>query len=196
MKFNTTAHKQDLKGDISMDGSKEVSSRPSKFDIMLGWLGTDNEIKLRAATKLLCGLGKPAAECLVGEALRPGKRPEHMIRILDVVQQIGGPLGPDEMFGLQSLLGHRNQDIREKAERVIMSLSPSGVPDNPTSAALMRAFNPFLQPPRSPSSRPRRTKRLVDFAAALKGDHAAALRRARSSAAWEKREEKEQGKKS
>jgi hypothetical protein len=179
-----------------MDGSKETSSGLGSDFVgdLLTWLGTHDEKKIRTATTLLCRAGKLAAEFLVAEVIRPGKRPEHMIHILDVVQQIGGPLGPEEMFGLQSLLGHRDRDVCKKAEQVIMSLSPSGVPDNPASAALMRAFNPFLQPPRSPRSRPRPTKRLVDFAAALQGDHAAAVRRARSSAALEKREEKERAK--
>jgi hypothetical protein len=72
--------------------------------------------------------------------------------VLGVIQDIGGPLGPDEMFGLQSLLGHRDPDVCEKVEQIIMAAGPCGLPDSPIGAVLMRAFNPFLTPPRAKNS--------------------------------------------
>jgi hypothetical protein len=160
------------------------------FDILVKWLGLNHPQKNRAAVTWLCRLDKPAVPLLVQEAIKPGKRSQHRVAILDVIERIGGPLGPDEMFGLQSLLRHSDPRVREKAEQVIMAASTPGLPDSPEGIALMRAFNPFLAtPPRLP---PRRT-RLSDFAAALRGDQAAIRRRARSSAAWQRREERERG---
>lgn len=140
--------------------SVEEQTRPSPdthhFDTLVKWLGLKDPQKNRAAVTLLCRLGKLATPLLVQEATKPGRRPEHLIAILDVIQTLGGPLGLNEMWGLQSLLRHRNPDVCQKAEQVIISQSPSGSPGSPIHTAFMRAFNPFLTPParRRP---PRRT---------------------------------------
>ena len=173
-----------------MEGIIETAPTTHYFDTLVKWLGLRDPQKNRAARTLLCRLGTPATPLLVQEAIRPGTRAGHVIAILDVVQQIGGPFGPDELFGLQSLLRHRNRHVVQAAEQIIMSASPCGPPDSPESAALMRAFNPFLTPP--PRCRPRRT-RTADFAAALRGNRAAGRRRVRSSVARQKREERELG---
>jgi hypothetical protein len=159
--------------------------------MVIGWLIDRDAKKREVAVSILTRLGPPAVSLLVGEASKPGRRAEHCIAILDVVQQIGGLPEPSTMFGLQSLLGHGSPSVREQAERTIMSMSPAGIPDSPAGIAMMRAFNPFLQAP--PRRRPPRRSRLADFTAALQGDPAAIRRRIRSSAARQKREEGEQG---
>jgi hypothetical protein len=126
-----------------------MESRPDKgrFDILVLWLALKNPQKNQAAVAILRHLGKPAVPLLIHEAIKPGKRAHHRIAILEVVRQIGGPVGLDEMLGLQSLLRHRNLGVRQKAERVIMSMSTGGVPSSPEGLATMRAFNPFLAVP-------------------------------------------------
>jgi hypothetical protein len=160
------------------------------LDLVIGWLGGKDAEKVEKATSILRRLGRQVIEFLILEATKPGKRSQHRIAILDVVQKIGGPVGVDELFGLQTLYQHADPNVRAKAEQVIMSLSPGGVPDSSEDAAVMRAFNPFLAIP--PRCRPRRT-RTSDFAAALRGDQAAGRRLRKSNAAWQKREERECG---
>lgn len=132
------------------------------------------------------------ARRLIAEAIKPGKRAEQRVRFLDLVQLLGGPLGPTELFELRTLLRHRSAAVREKAEETITAVSPCGIPNDPRIAALMRAVNPLLSTPPPPPP-PRRT-RMSDLTAALRGDWAAFQRRARSSAAWQKREERERRK--
>lgn len=135
-----------------------------------------------------------AAQVLIAKAVESGKPAKDRLRLLNLVQEFGLPLGPTELFSLQSLLRHRSAAVRQKAEELITAASPSGVSDNPEIAALMRALNPFLGV--GPAQRPPRRTRVSDFAAALRGDWDAARRRARSSAAWQKREEREQRRRS
>jgi hypothetical protein len=135
--------------------NKLEQARPtSEFDTVIGWLADQDERKREAATSILTRLGPPAVTLLVEEASKPGKRAEHCVAILDIVQQIGGPPEPSTIFGLQSLLGHHSTAVREKAEQVIMSFAPCGIPDSSVAAAMMRTVNPFLQtPPRRPPRR-------------------------------------------
>ena len=163
------------------------------FATLIKWLGIADEQNHRVAVTMLLRLGQEVTPLLVREAIRPGKRSKHRIAILDVVQQIGGPLEMDELFSLQSLLQDCDPHVRAKATVVIMSASPGGVPKTPEAAALALAFNPFLATP--PRCRPRRT-RTTDFVKALHGDRAAARRLAKSNAARQKREERERAKRS
>ena len=176
-----------------MQESMEEGPHRGNLDLVIGWLDGQDKEKLEKAISILRRLGKPVVAFLILAAAKPGKRSEHRVRILDLVQQIGGPLGMVEMCGLQSLLQHDDPNVRAKAERVIMSMSPGGIPETPEGLAMMRAFNPFLRVPTR--GRPRRTRRTrtSDLVAELRGDQAAARRRTRSIAAWQKREEREQG---
>jgi len=124
-----------------------------------------------------------AVQVLIAKAIEPGKCAKDRLRLLNLVQEFGLPLGPIELISLQSLLRHRSAAVRKKAEELITAAGPNGVPDNPETAALMRALNPFLGV--GPAQRPPRRTRVSDFAAALRGDWDAARRRARSSAAWQ-----------
>lgn len=160
----------------------------SSLDTAIGWLIDRDAKKREAAVSILTSLGKPAVLLLINEVDKPKRQPKHSIAILDVIQRIGGPLEPKEMFALQFLLRHRNPAVCEKVARVIMSMSPGGIPDSPQGIALMRAFNPFLQSP--PRCRKRRT-RLSDIQAASRGDWDAVRRRARYNAARRKEEERE-----
>jgi hypothetical protein len=176
--------------DSAMRDSISKEPHNGSFDLVVGWLDERDQTKREVAASILLGVGKPVVEFLILEAAKPDKRSEHRVRLLDLVQQIGGPLGPAEFFKLQALLRDHAPTVRRKAEEVIMSMSPCGVPDNAESLALSRAFNPFL---RLPPSVPHRRTRLSDFQATCRGDLAAARRRQRSQRALERKEQQEQG---
>ncbi|MEI8371665.1 MAG: hypothetical protein WCJ35_02405 [Planctomycetota bacterium] len=171
----------------------EKTAPTSNLDLVIEWLGSKIAKEKEAAISILCRVGQPAVEYLISAAIEPSRPSQHLIAILDVILQIGVPLGFDEMFGLQSLLGHRSPDVRRKVEEIIMSASPCGLPDDPMGAALVRAFNPFLQPP---PRRPPRRSQSSDILAAMRGDQDAIQRRARSNAARRRVEEREQGRRS
>jgi hypothetical protein len=65
---------------------------------------------------------------LVVEAACSGKHPNHRVRILDVIQQIGEPLGPSAFFDLMLLASHPVEKVREKAVEVLDALPPSRLP--------------------------------------------------------------------
>ena len=139
-----------------MAGRMEPRPGEGRFDTLIRLLGQKDPQTRQEAAAMFCQVGKQAVPPLIREVLKPGKRSQHRVAILDVVQQIGGPLGFDEMSGLQLLLRNRALDVREKAERVIISLRPGDMPDTPEDLALERAFNPFLRPL---PHRPRRARR-------------------------------------
>jgi len=120
----------------------EATLGPHYVDRLIAWLAGDDERKIMAATTLFCRIGEPATEFLALEAVRPGRRPHHIIRILDVVQRLGNPLGPDGFFSLQSLLQHGDPAVREKVAKVFLALSPAGLPDSPSAEALLLAHHP------------------------------------------------------
>jgi hypothetical protein len=133
-----------------MDAIHEIMEPPGgegRFDVLVRWLGLEDPQKNSLAVEMLCHLGKEVVASLIQAAIEPGKRSHHRVAILDVVERIGGPVGWDEMSGLQSLLRHNDPNVALKAERVIMSMSPGGVPTSPEGLAMMRAFNPFLAVP-------------------------------------------------
>jgi hypothetical protein len=135
--------------DVPMDGITEPCPGEGRFDTLIRLLGVKDQQLRQDAAAMFCQVGKPIVPTLVHEAQRPGRRQQHRIAILDVVQQIGGPIEPDALFGLQSLLRHHDAAISAKVEQVIMSLSPGGVPKSPEGLALERVFNPFLAIPPS-----------------------------------------------
>jgi hypothetical protein len=109
-----------------------------------------------------------------------------------VVQKIGGPLGPDDMFRLQDLLRHRDPAVCRKAEQVILSMSPGGVPKTDAELAMARTLNPFLTIP--PRHLPRR--RTPGPAATLRSELKASWRHVKANLTRRRREEREQAKRS
>lgn len=128
-----------------MDETTQTQPNRVRFDALVRRLSSEDPETREAAAKVFCGVGRLAAELLVQEAVKPDKRLEHVIAILDVVQRIGGPPTLEEMFSLQSLLLHQNPAVQSKAAMAIMAMSPGGLPDNPETIELMRVFNPFLR---------------------------------------------------
>lgn len=152
-----------------------------RFTALVRLLGAkDSQIRQQAAA-MFRQLGKPAALALVYEAVKPGVRSQHRIAILDVIEQIGTPLGIENMLVLQSLLRHRHPAVRTKTERTIMAMSPGGFPKTPKSLAAERVFNPYLH---------------LSFAATLRGGRAAIRRMAGAEAARLRREQREQDRRS
>lgn len=83
-----------------------------------------SEILFRLGTEM--GQNKQLVPMLVRDACRNGRRPDHRIRILDVVQRIGEPLDAESFFDLMFLASHRVPKLALKAVEVIVALSPSG----------------------------------------------------------------------
>ena len=156
---------------------------------VFGWLTDDDERKQKSAKKILHREGPPMVKYLILAANLPETHWQHAVTMLDLAEQIGGGIGFEEMLKLQALLRHRDSRVREKAERLIMSMCPGGVPDSPEERELMRSINPFLQPP---PRRPRGKSRFSDMTAAFRGDQAAIRRRAKYNAARRREEEREQ----
>lgn len=177
--------------DISMEDEEWTAPGTHEIERPIGWLSLDDPQKNQAAVKSLCRMGHPATARLIAEADKPGRSAQHRLALLGIIQRIGGPLGQAEFRSLRSLLRHPNPGVREKAEQIIRSASPRGLPDSPGSD-LMQAYGLLFQPPRCP---PRRS-RLADFNAMLRGDPGALRRRVRSGAAQQEREERKQGRRS
>ncbi len=99
--------------------AKSTEPRPGegRFDALVRLLGSKDPQTRQEAAAMLRQAGKPAAPPLVNEAIKPGKRSHHRIAILDVVQQIGGPLGPDDMSRLQDLLRHRDPCVSARNQQ-------------------------------------------------------------------------------
>ena len=163
--------------------SMEPRPGEGRFDLLLRWLTSKDMKKNQFAVNTLCGLGKPVVSALVMEAILPGKRAQLRIALLDVVQRIGGPLGPEDMFRLRDLLLHRNHAVRRKAEEVIMSMAPGGVPKTDAELAMARTLNPFLRPPLSRQ----------DLRKALRADPDVARLRREFYAERRKEKERDQG---
>jgi hypothetical protein len=125
------------------------------YDILMKWLcGTDPQNRC-TAIEFFRRLGRLATSSLIYEAIKPGTKPQHRIAILDAVEQIGGPLGFDDMCRLQSLLQYGDRNVARKAKHIIKALGRAGLVSNPGSATLQSTFNPFLgvsqRRPRRPS---------------------------------------------
>jgi len=58
---------------------------------------------------------------LATEAALPGKRPDHRIRILNVIQRIGGTLDPDAFYTVSSLMNNPVDRVARKAAEVILA---------------------------------------------------------------------------
>lgn len=61
---------------------------------------------------------------LVTEAALPGKHPNHRVRLLDVVQRIGEPLGPEDFFTVMHLANHQVDKVAKKAVELMVALRP------------------------------------------------------------------------
>ncbi len=121
-----------------MDTSPGHGTSTPCFDELIDALRKKDARKNAFATAMLCRLGEiGVVELLVQEANKPRRQPDHRVRILDVIQQIGTPLGPQEYFGITSLLAHRSVKVRVKAAEVLDALSPSGTPCLSSSVAML-----------------------------------------------------------
>ena len=77
-----------------MDASTPAATPQGGLDLMIEWLRTKDKLKNETASSILCRVGEPVVEFLALEVIKPGMRPDHRVRLLDVIQRIGGPLGP------------------------------------------------------------------------------------------------------
>lgn len=111
-----------------MDDAAQAGTQQGSLDRMIDWLRTKDKRKNETAASILCRAGEPVVEFLALEAIKPGKRPDHRVRLLDVIQRIGGPLGPADHYRISSLLKHRAAKVRAKAAEVLEALSPDGPP--------------------------------------------------------------------
>ena len=115
-----------------MDGAPTLPPGNSNFESLIEALRRKDRDLNGYASEILYRLRKEmdphkqVVPMLVREACRSGKRPDHRIRILDVVQRIGEPLDAESFFDLTFLTGHRVPKVGRKAAEVFASLKPSG----------------------------------------------------------------------
>jgi hypothetical protein len=111
-----------------MDATPTADPPLNGHALLMEWLRTKNAQKNQAAAWVLCRVGPMSIEFLVEEALKPGNRPDHRVRILDVIQQIGGPLKAKEYYAIAKLQEYSAAKVRDKAAEVLRTLSPDGPP--------------------------------------------------------------------
>ena len=108
-----------------MDGRAMLPPGDSDFERLIEALRRKDPELNAFASEVLYRAGNGGGPLLVREALGPGKHPDHRIRILDVIQRIGEPLG-GEFLNLVTLLNHPVTRVREKAAEVVTALGPGG----------------------------------------------------------------------
>ena len=99
------------------------------IDLLIRWLATKNRRKNFLATKGLVHLGPHVFHRLILEV--SSCSPGHTLRILDVLEQIGLPLGVDEFFSLNFVLRSRSEAVRRRIVEVIQK-SQQAVPQTPS----------------------------------------------------------------
>lgn len=90
--------------------------------LLVGYLSTDNKERNELAAKVFIGAGAAVVPMLVREAVARGKRPQHRIRLLDIIARIGAPLGVDDWMTLFSGTAMYTGPVREKIVEVIVRL--------------------------------------------------------------------------
>jgi ABC-type thiamine transport system ATPase subunit len=68
-------------------------------------------------------LGRDVVDLLVAEAVALRRHPNHRIRLLEVIEQIGQRLGPREYYRVASLQRYASR-VRQKAAQVLATLNP------------------------------------------------------------------------
>ncbi len=93
---------------------------------MISWLGSDDPDKIDIAATIFRRIGAPAVEFLVQAAGDPTMLPEHQLRVLAMVEEIGAPLSMPEFLQLRVLVQHGCPEVRPKAAEVLVKLNPVG----------------------------------------------------------------------
>ncbi len=138
-----------------MDDSPTPPPGENKFQRLIEALRRKNPKLNASATEVFCEAGKVVVPLLVREALGPGKHPNHRIRILDVIQRIGEPLGVD-FLDFTRLLRHPVQRVCEKAGEVVAALRPGGQSGSGSTEDMAALFLASGVPPWTTRGRPRR----------------------------------------
>ena len=76
---------------------------------LVDFLATKHSRRNAVAVYVLANLGPTVVPELIREAVVPGKRPDHRVRILDVVDRIGAPLDVSDWFSLAWAAGRQRQ---------------------------------------------------------------------------------------
>ena len=142
-----------------MDDSPTLPPGENRFQQLIEALRRKDPKLNASAAEVFCVAGKVVVPLLVREALGPGKHPNHRIRILDVIQRIGGPLGVDFLDFIR-LLRHPVQRVCEKAAEVVAALRPGGQSGSGSTKDLAALFLASGVPPWTTRRRPRRRSSL------------------------------------
>jgi hypothetical protein len=118
-----------IHGGTEMKLRQEQETKGGNFDRMIQWLDGEDEVNRERAVTILCQLGQPVVELLIQEAMATDKRPAHRLRILDIVQRIGEPLGVGGFLGILPLLQDPTPSIRQKVAEMLVALRPGNSPD-------------------------------------------------------------------
>ena len=78
------------------------------------------------ASRILTRMGNTAIPLLVREAISTGKRPDHRIRLLEILLVIGGKVSADDWFSLVAASRVYRGRVREKIAQVLMKLGHAG----------------------------------------------------------------------
>ena len=111
-----------------MDEPTQTGPHSGDLDLMIAWLGGTDEEKVEKATTILFRIGKPIVKYLVQAAMKSDRRPKHRVRLLDIVQQIGQPLGVDEFFGARATPARWFSSRTIESGRNLHGLDPGGPP--------------------------------------------------------------------
>ena len=79
---------------------QELLAKPpeEQLPLLIEYLGTCSRAKVALAQRVLNGGGPAIVSLLIRGAFASGRRPMHTMAILEIVAQIGEPLGLDSVF--------------------------------------------------------------------------------------------------
>lgn len=110
--------------------------------LLVGYLSTDNKERNELAAKVFVGAGAAVVPMLVREAIVRGKRPQHRIRLLEIIARIGAPLDVSDWMTLLSGTGIYPGPVRMKIAEVLVRLGRAkefASPGTPTPTPGRRA---------------------------------------------------------
>jgi hypothetical protein len=97
-------------------------------DTLFKWLLSDDKERIELAEAIFLEFGAPAVPLLVEVAVLPRKSEVQRIRLLEVIEKIGMPLGLDEFFGLMELSRRSTGPVQAMIMQLLMTLPKASGP--------------------------------------------------------------------
>jgi hypothetical protein len=120
--------------------AQELAAKPQdeQLPLLIEYLGTHSQAKIALATHILTGGGPPIVSMLIREAFARGRRPTHAVRLLDVVGQIGGPVGVNNWMLLSAAQAVGDKRLRAKCAELLVGLGHAVDEARPALAPINR----------------------------------------------------------